>query len=318
MSATTGIEWTHHTFNIVWGCVRVSPGCEHCYAEGQSKRYGHAVWGPAKTTPRRVLSASYWNEPLRWNAKAAAAGERKRVFCGSMCDWAEDHPTTNAEREKLWPLIRATPWLDWLLLTKRPERIAQLLPEDWGEGYLNVRLGTSVESPEYLKRAYELHAVPSLAYFLSCEPMLASTPLRMFFSGRVRPDWDKWWVIDGGESQAGARPAELEWFRLHRDECAEYGIPYFLKQLGGHPDSRAHERAVLDHLRHVDFPVSPANAWVVYQLADDREVYGDNAGRWIITTADFETEIAGFGIMSEAVARRIVDEHNASLGGVPA
>lgn len=258
MSETTGIEWTDHTFNIVWGCVRVSPGCEHCYAEVQSKRYGHAVWGPAKATPRRVLSDDYWKQPLRWNAKAEAAGERKRVFCGSMCDWAEDHPTTNGEREKLWPLIRATPWLDWLLLTKRPERIAQLLPEDWGDGYLNVRLGTSVESPAYVARAHTLRAVKAVAYFISAEPLLEWTSFESFF-GALAPD-DNWWLIAGGESQPGARPAEIHWFRTIRDECWQADVPFFLKQLGGHPDSRAHESAVLDGERHIEFPASEVRA----------------------------------------------------------
>lgn len=257
MSATTGIEWTHHTFNLVWGCIKVSPGCERCYAEGQAKRWGHDVWGPAKTTPRRTLSEKYWREPLAWNAAAEAAGERRRVFCGSMCDWAEDHPTVDAEREKLWPLIRATPWLDWLLLTKRPERVAQLLPDDWGAGYLNVRLGTSVESPKYVERVAILGDVPSRAYFISAEPLLEATSFRSFFE-LIEPG-ENWWLIGGGESQAGARPSELDWFRMQRDECAEFGIPYLLKQLGGFPNARAHDEAVLDGRRHVEFPVSPAS-----------------------------------------------------------
>lgn len=252
MSETTGIEWTDHTFNIAWGCLKVSPGCAHCYAETLAKRYGHAVWGPATTTSRRTFGAKHWAEPLRWNAKAAAAGERRRVFCSSMADVFEDHPTIDAERAKLWPLIRATPWLDWQLLTKRPERIAPNLPDDWGAfGYDNVWLGTSIEGQDYLERMAILGEVPATVRFVSCEPLLAPLSLRSFLE--LIDIGEEWWVIVGGESGPGCRPMALDWARTLRDECDEFAVHFFLKQLGG-SNPRAHDLAVLDGARHVGMP----------------------------------------------------------------
>lgn len=266
MGAETGIEWTDHTFNIAWGCIKVGPGCDHCYAETLAKRYGHNVWGPAKTTARRTFGEKHWNEPLKWNAAAEKAGVRRRVFCSSMADVFEDHPTIDAEREKLWPLIRATPSLDWQLLTKRPERIAAALPLDWGEeGYANVWLGTSVESQDYAaKRIAPLAAVPAIVRFLSVEPLLGPLTFR-WASWQARGANPKGvtshldslkalsWIIVGGESGPGCRPMDLNWVRTIRDECAEGGVAFFLKQLGG-SNPRGHHLAVLDGVRHTAMP----------------------------------------------------------------
>ena len=135
MAEKTGISWTHHTFNPWWGCTKVSPGCKNCYAETFASRYGFDVWGPGKA--RRTFSLAHWEEPLKWNRDAELAGERRRVFCASMADVFEAEAPAG-ELARLWALIRLTPWLDWLLLTKRAERIAESLPDDWGEGYPNV------------------------------------------------------------------------------------------------------------------------------------------------------------------------------------
>jgi protein gp37 len=249
MSELTGIEWTDHTFNIAWGCMKVSPGCAHCYADTLSHRYGFDVWGPAATTERRTFGAKHWNEPLRWNKAAEKAGEARRVFCCSMCDVFEDHPTVDAERAKLWPLIRATPWLDWQLLTKRPERIAANLPGDWGNGYENVWLGTSIESMDYIARADQLARVPATVRFLSCEPLLG--PLDIIdVLDRIN------WVIVGGESGPGARPMHELWAGDLQTQCWLSGVPFFLKQLGGFPDKRGHDAAVLDGKRYVEMPES--------------------------------------------------------------
>ena len=210
MGETTGIAWTDHTFNIAWGCHKVSPGCDHCYAETFSKRTGHAIWGPPKDTARRTFGAKHWAEPLRWNAAAAKAGVRRRVFCSSMCDVFEAHPTIDAERAKLWPLIRATPHLDWQLLTKRPERIARCLPEDWcddGYGYPNVWLGTSIESQDYVKRAWVLADVVARVRFISFEPLLTAIEMPTRLGESVWSVID--WAIIGGESGPGHREMPL-------------------------------------------------------------------------------------------------------------
>jgi len=220
MSDKTLIAWTHHTFNIAWGCTKVSPGCKNCYADSLSSRYGHDVWGPRK--PRRTFDAKHWREPIKWNAAADAAGERRRVFCSSMCDIAEDHPTIAAEVVKLWPLIRATPWLDWQLLTKRPERYPQIIPSDWGKGYRNAWLGTSIESNDYVHRADVLRKLPATVRFISYEPALG--PLdKLNLKGLD-------WIIYGGESGPGWRPEDKQWARDMNARCQRAGIAFFHKQ----------------------------------------------------------------------------------------
>ena len=250
MGKATRIEWCDHSFNIVWGCQRVSPGCEHCYAEKIAERFGYPVWGPPKNTTRRAFGEAHWREPVRWNTTAERAGVRRRVFCASMGDVFENHPTVTEQRRRLWPLIRATPNLDWLLLTKRPKLIDVALPPDWGEGYPNVWLGTSIETRDYGERAEALMEVPARIRFLSLEPLL----------GPVRIDWPVDWVIAGGESGAECRPMDLNWVRSIRDDCDHLGIPFFLKQLGGHPKARGHGAALLDGRRHTAFPVLLSSA----------------------------------------------------------
>lgn len=125
MGEETGISWTDHTFNPWWGCVRVSEACRNCYAERTGNRFG-VTWGV--DTFRRFFDDKHWNQPAIWNRKALAAGVRRRVFCASMADVFEDRRDLDEHRTRLWSLIKATPALDWLLLTKRPEHFAAMLP----------------------------------------------------------------------------------------------------------------------------------------------------------------------------------------------
>ena len=158
MGYSTGIEWTDHTFNPWWGCSKVSAGCDFCYAETWADRFAYEVWGEGKA--RRLMGDGYWLEPLKWNAEAQRANRRARVFCASMADVFEVE-APEGQLERLWDLIRRTPWLDWQLLTKRPHRIARSLPKDWGaQGYPNVWLGTSVEDSRVVKRIQMLTAIP--------------------------------------------------------------------------------------------------------------------------------------------------------------
>jgi len=221
MARETIIAWTDHTFNVAWGCAKVSPGCAHCYADTLSTRYGWDVWGPGKI--RRTFGEKHWSEPLKWDAEAAKAGERRRVFSSSMCDVFEDHPTVAQERGRLWDLIRRTPHLDWQILTKRPERIASCLPADWEEGWDTVWLGTSIESAEYAHRADALRAIPAQVRFVSYEPALG--PL----AGALNLDGIDW-VIYGGESGPKYRAHDLQWARDMRAACRERGIAFFFKQ----------------------------------------------------------------------------------------
>lgn len=183
MARFTGISWTDHTFSPWWGCVRVSPGCKHCYAADLAGRYGQG-WTP--TSERRFMTAA-WNDPPKWNRAAQKAGRPAFVFCASMADVFEDVPEhvreqTAAARVRLWALIRDTPWLVWLLLTKRPERVVQTVPVSWlmetdsasGDGWpSNVWIGTTVEDQEHAeKRLPHLLDVPAVRHFVSYEPAL--------------------------------------------------------------------------------------------------------------------------------------------------
>src|SRR5262249_40070407 len=128
-------------------------------------------------------------------------------------------------RDDLWALIRATPQLDWLLLTKRPENIAKMLPAEWGAGWANVWLGTTCEDQKHFEHRWPiLSGVPAAVRFISYEPALGPLVL-----GGARPDW----VICGGESGAGdhTRYMDPEWARSMRDQCAAGGIAFFMKQM---------------------------------------------------------------------------------------
>lgn len=246
MSAGSKIEWTDHTFNPWWGCAKVSPGCNHCYAEGVADRWGHDVWGVK--ADRRFFGDKHWAEPEKWNRQAQQAGVRARVFSGSMCDVFEDRADLDEHRARLTDLIDRTPNLDWLLLTKRPENVKRLAL--WGDSWpTNVWLGTSVEDQRRAdERIPHLLDVPAKVRFLSCEPLLGPVDLSKWLCtcghaddfGVDHDDDCPWsrrlphlsWVIVGGESGAGARPMHPRWARSLRDECVQAGVPFFFKQWG--------------------------------------------------------------------------------------
>ncbi len=195
-----------------------------------------------------------------WNKAALKAGERRRVFCGSMCDWAEDHPTTEAQRPKLWHAVRATPGLNWLLLTKRPERVAACLPPDWGEGYPNVWLGTSIENADYIGRADALRSIPARVRFISYEPALG--PLDGLNLAGIH------WLIFGGESGSNFRAPEgwQDWARSIRDRCAASGTAFFFKQSPGLRSGMGETldgREIRQYPNETQIELSPAHkAWL--------------------------------------------------------
>lgn len=242
MGETTGIAWTDHTFNPWWGCTRVSPGCEHCYAETLATvRRKLPVWGV--DAGRKAMSTAYWKQPARWNKAAAAAGERRRVFCASMADVFEVAPDRNfaakevmrVGRLSLWPLIEETPHLDWLLLTKRPQNVAKLVPPGWmSSGFPhNVWLGVTAENQEHYEKRWPILAnLPAQVRFISHEPALGPLDIKpsLFFETErlLFPDW----VITGGESGPGARPYNPTWARDVVTQCGLHGVAAFVKQMG--------------------------------------------------------------------------------------
>lgn len=217
-------------------------------------------WG--KGAPRRRTSEANWKLPMKWQREAVATGVRPRVFCASLADWLDDEVPIEWLADLL-ELIEATPHLDWLLLTKRPqnwrERMinvqARMLRDvgevddrysdgsyqfvkDWllGNAPENVWIGTTVENQEQADlRIPKLLEIPAKVRFLSCEPLLGPVDLAFTcFNGAdsfgTMPGID--WVICGGESGHGARAMHVEWARSLRDQCKEAEVPFLFKQWG--------------------------------------------------------------------------------------
>lgn len=261
MAENTKIEWCDHTFNAWTGCTKVGPGCDGCYAEAWAKRSGTVRWGSGE--PRRRTTPANWRLPVKWNAQAAAEGRRFRVFCSSLAD-VFDNEVPPEWRVDLFALIRATPHLDWLLLTKRVGNVRPMLQavasDLKGARTLldNVWLGiTVVNQAEADRDIPKLLAVPARVRFLSIEPMLGPVDITPFLWGKHEAvdticqncprDVDCMcgyhtraelklssvgWVICGGESGPKARPMHPDWARSLRDQCAAAGVPFLFKQWG--------------------------------------------------------------------------------------
>jgi len=237
------IEWCDHSWNPWVGCTKVSPACDNCYAEGWAKRTGQAgLWNGE----RRRTSVAYWREPAKWNRDAERDGVRRKVFCASLAD-VFDNKAMPSWRADLFDLIFATPHLDWLLLTKRPQNIRDFFPSyPRGKIWPNIWLGTTVENQvEADRRIPHLLAVPAAKRFLSCEPLLGPVDLMQKtwrdcyieeYGGAGKEFVPMLvgihWVIAGGESGPNARPMHPDWARSLRDQCRAAGVPFFFKQWG--------------------------------------------------------------------------------------
>lgn len=232
MASDTLIAWTDHTFNAWMGCTKVSEGCRHCYAETlTTNRMGLHLWGP---TARRQETKAPWRHVRQWEATAARGdtpGHYGRlrdgrtphlVFTGSLMDWAEDRRELDALRARMWAAIRECPHLWFQMLTKRPEHILRFLPTDWGAGYENVWLGTTIEDNRVAARADHLRRVPARVRFISYEPAIGPADAVDLT--------DLHWVICGGESGSGYRPLDMQWAREIRDRCVAHRIAFFMKQ----------------------------------------------------------------------------------------
>lgn len=180
MGKVSIISWTDATFNGWIGCHEVSPACDECYARTLAERYGWAKWG--KDTPRHRTSAAYWRGPVKWNAEAAAKGKRLRVFAFSLADVFEDRRDLDPWRADLYKLIEATPNLDWMLLSKRADAIARLLPQAWlDKPRPNVWLGVTAENQRRAdERVPVLLRVPAVVHWVSAEPLLGPLDLRQW------------------------------------------------------------------------------------------------------------------------------------------
>lgn len=317
MAENSKIEWTDHTFNPWIGCTKVSPACDHCYAEGWAKRSGRISWGPHQ---RQRTSASYWRQPLKWDAEARAQNKRAKVFCASLADiFDNDASITSGWRGDLWALIDRTPNLDWLLLTKRPQNIRKFLPIDRRGPRPNIWLGTTVENQaEAERRIPHLLDVPAVLHFVSAEPLLgpvdftridvtkrhASTAEMDALKGTTwlpgnagessttfSHDQKIDWIIVGGESGAYARPMHPQWVRDIRDQCEIAGTAFHFKQWG----EWAPGECAKSHPTRTEITASMVDgAWLLGKLTvkqseelhrdDEPDLYRmgkSKAGRWL-------------------------------------
>lgn len=224
MSTQSKIEWTDTTWNPVTGCTKVSPGCDHCYAERMTERFhGKGSFATVKLHPDRL------DAPLKWR-------KPRRVFVNSMSDlFHADVPDRFIEQT--WATMGATPRHTYQVLTKRHARMRTLLsswtPVTSGPPYANVHIGVSVENQQWADiRIPALRDTPAALRFLSCEPLLR--PLGDIDLTGIG------WVIVGGESGPGARPMNPNWVRSLRDQCAAAGVPFFFKQWGEWAPTTSH------------------------------------------------------------------------------
>ena len=216
MGEHSHIGWTEGTWNPWYGCTKISPGCKFCYMYREMQRYGRDPF-----TVQR--SKTTFNAPLKWK-------EPKMVF---TCSWSDFFiEAADAWRPEAWEIIRKTPHLTYQILTKRPELIAERLPADWRAGYLNVWLGTSVETPEYKGRIADLIRIPATTYFVSIEPILEEMNIFGYLTS-----WraGRFWVIVGGESgpDGKRRDCDPKWICSIVDQCREAKVPVFVKQDSG-------------------------------------------------------------------------------------
>ena len=230
MSLDSKIQWTDHTWNIAVGCSKVDSDCKYCYMYRGSlneKRYNPKVVRKTKTVFKLPLKIK----------------EPSKIFTSSLTDVF--HPDCDEFRNEMWDIIRQCPQHTFQILTKRPERIKDNLPSDWGDGWDNVWLGTSVGSQESIERVVIMSQVISKVKFISIEPLHGEVVLKnaMLYiektkeSFHVLPAFD--WVIVGGESgnengKYKYRPCKLEWIENIVNECKLNQISVFVKQLGTH------------------------------------------------------------------------------------
>lgn len=298
MAETTGIEWADSTWDPWRGCTKVSRGCANCYAERLGNRNPEVFggWGPGA---KRVESKS-WHHPVYWNAKAKDKGTKPWVF-PSKCDWLDEEVGSEL-RFRFLDLIRRTPHLRWLLLTKRPKMwqtlIEKCLPvaalschgsdaatrwlQDWLDGIApgNVWIGTSVEDQESMdRRGPLLCGIPAAMRFLSMEPLLEDVDMGPAFWNFKTPigvlsgvDW----VIVGGESGPKARPCEVGWIRSVVVQCKFSNVPCFVKQLGSLSLARKCEPMEFEGVRMSKF--YPANERLEQRIHDHSK--GGNPAEW--------------------------------------
>jgi len=232
MGDKSEIEWTEATWNPTTGCDRISPGCDHCYAQTLAKRLkamGQPKYqrdGDPRTSGLGfglTLHRASLDLPKRWATS-------RTIFVNSMSDLFHVKVPVDYIRD-VFNVIAETPQHTYQILTKRSKRLAKVADQlDWPP---NLWIGVSVEDARYTFRIDHLRQAPAAVRFLSCEPLLG--PLENLDLSGID------WVIAGGESGGNARPVDADWIRSIRDQCSEGDVAFFFKQWGGRTP-KAHGR----------------------------------------------------------------------------
>jgi protein gp37 len=255
MGKETAISWCRHTFNAWIGCTHVSPACEFCYAEAWANRFGQVGWGAR--ADRKRTSAENWKQPLKWDKAAREAGEVHTVFCNSLSDVFDDHPSIQLQwRHDLWVLIDSTPNLHWLPLTKRPENWLRFLPYHVSQ-YRNMTLGVTIEDVrrchEAVPHIYDVVEVGWKPPFISYEPALEAVDWEPLLKHRMVSC-----IIAGGGSGQDKRPIHPDNYRRTRDACAKWGVGFHFKQWG----NWASVSEVEGKGEHFKFPDGATVRWI--------------------------------------------------------
>ena len=233
MSDHSAIQWTDATWNPVTGCSKISSGCAHCYAETLSLRFGWSQlpWNPESAAANVILHPDRLDQPMHWRRP-------RRVFVNSMSDLFHELVPESFVHQVFDRMALAN-WHSYQILTKRPERMAEVVGSYYEHKSLqrplpHVWLGVSIEVDRWSTRADALRRTPAAVRFISAEPLLGSLPSLDLTSID--------WLIVGGESGAGARPTRPEWARELRDRALDADVAFFFKQWGGlTPKARGRE-----------------------------------------------------------------------------
>jgi protein gp37 len=243
MADKSAIEWTDATWNPVTGCTKISPGCDHCYAERFAQRFRGTTNHPFETGFDLTLRPERIRQPLAWRSP-------RMIFVNSMSDlFHKKIPPEFVDR--VFDTMEEASWHTFQVLTKRSSLMRDYLARRYSQRRApdHIWLGVSVEDGSKASRIRHLRDAPAAVRFLSVEPLI----------GRLGPvdlsgiDW----VIVGGESGPRARPMHLEWAREVRDQCLRGGVPFFFKQWGG-LRAKSGGRA-LDGRHWSEFPTIPAD-----------------------------------------------------------
>jgi protein gp37 len=279
----TAISWCDHTFNLWIGCWKIDPECENCYAKStDDQRWGGEHWG--RKAPRKWTGDAYWKQLLKWQRAAREAGVRRRVFVGSLMDWAETHPVPEIQAEmdrrrtQFWELVRICRDLDFLMLTKRIEDAPKYLPWYSPDGakitqapWPNVWLGSTAGTIKNLREhAHALRHIAAAVRFISGEPLLEDIPRSEWdLALGPRRDYSRSgdgtgptpnlppidWLIIGGESGSNRRPMHEDWVRTARDAAKQHGVAFHYKQrVDGDGRGKKIHLPVLDGRVHAAFP----------------------------------------------------------------